>query len=75
VKGRHKSTTGNTVKCQVVVAVVVVVVVVVVILFVVFLFAVIVTCYSVGQLVEALRNKPEGRGFDSRWSEWNFSVT
>jgi hypothetical protein len=35
-------------------------------------------CYlttSVAQLVEALRNNPEGRGFDSRWSHWNFSVT
>jgi hypothetical protein len=26
-------------------------------------------------LVEAMRYKPEGRGFDSRWSHWNFSVT
>jgi hypothetical protein len=31
--------------------------------------------YAVAQLVEALRYKPEGRGFDSRWSHWNFSVT
>ena len=23
--------------------------------------------YAVAQFVEALRNKPEGRGFDSRW--------
>jgi hypothetical protein len=29
----------------------------------------------VAQLVEALRYKLEGRGFDSRWSHWNFSVT
>jgi len=29
----------------------------------------------VAQLVEALRYKPEGRGFDSRWCHWNFSVT
>jgi hypothetical protein len=29
----------------------------------------------VAQLVEALRYKPEGRGFDSRWSDWNSSVT
>jgi hypothetical protein len=29
----------------------------------------------VAQLVEALRYKPEGRGFDSRWSHCNFSVT
>jgi hypothetical protein len=27
------------------------------------------------QLVEALRYKPEGRGFDSRWFHWNFSLT
>ena len=24
------------------------------------------------QLVEALRYKSEGRGFDSRWCHWNF---
>ena len=31
-------------------------------------------CQSVGcaQLVEALRYKPEGRRFDSRWCHWNF---
>ena len=27
------------------------------------------------QLVEALRYKTEGRGFDSRWCHWNFSLT
>jgi hypothetical protein len=27
------------------------------------------------QLVEALRYKPEGSGFDSRWCHWNFSLT
>jgi hypothetical protein len=27
------------------------------------------------QLVEALRYKPEGRGFDFRWCHWNFSLT
>jgi len=27
------------------------------------------------QLVEALLYKPEGRGFDSRWCHWNFSLT
>jgi hypothetical protein len=27
----------------------------------------------VAQLVEALRYKPEGRGFDSRWCHRNFS--
>jgi hypothetical protein len=27
------------------------------------------------QLVEALRYKPEDRGFDSRWFYWNFSLT
>jgi hypothetical protein len=26
-------------------------------------------------LVEALRYKPEGRGFDSRWGHWNFLLT
>ena len=30
---------------------------------------------SVAQLVEALRYKPEGRGFDSRWCHWKFSLT
>ena len=29
----------------------------------------------VAQLVEALRYKPEGRGLDSRWCNWNFSLT
>ena len=24
--------------------------------------------------VEALRYKPESRGFDSRWGNWNFSL-
>ena len=27
------------------------------------------------QLVQALRYNPEGRGFDSRWCHWNFSLT
>jgi len=31
--------------------------------------------YAVAQLVEALRYKPDGRGFGSRWSHWNFSLT
>jgi hypothetical protein len=31
--------------------------------------------YTVAQLIEALPYKPEGRGFDSPWSHWNFSVT
>ena len=26
------------------------------------------------QLVEALRYKSEGHGFDSRWCHWNFSL-
>jgi hypothetical protein len=30
--------------------------------------------YAVAQLVEALRYKPEGRGFDTRWDRWKFSV-
>ena len=30
---------------------------------------------AVAELVEALRYKSEGRGFDSRWCHWNFSLT
>jgi hypothetical protein len=30
---------------------------------------------AVAQLVDALRYKPEGRGFDSRWCQWNLSLT
>ena len=29
----------------------------------------------VTQMVEAMGYKPEGRGFDSRWCHWNFSLT
>jgi len=29
----------------------------------------------VALLVEALRYKPDGRGFDFRWCHWNFSLT
>ena len=28
-----------------------------------------------GVVVKTLRYKPAGRGFDSRWCHWNFSVT
>ena len=31
--------------------------------------------HAVAQLVEAQLYKPEGRGFDSRWCHWNFSLT
>jgi hypothetical protein len=31
--------------------------------------------HAVAQLVEALHNKPEGRGIDSQWRHWNFSLT
>jgi hypothetical protein len=31
--------------------------------------------HAVGQLFEALRYKPEGRGFDSQWCHWIFSLT
>ena len=31
--------------------------------------------HAVAQLVEALSYKLEGRGFDSRWCHWNFSLT
>jgi len=30
---------------------------------------------TVAHLVGAPRYKPEGRGFDSRWCHWNFSLT
>jgi hypothetical protein len=30
--------------------------------------------FGVAQLVEALRYKAQGRGFDSRWRHWNFSL-
>jgi hypothetical protein len=29
----------------------------------------------VAQLVEVLRNNPEGRGFNSGWCHWKFSLT
>ena len=35
----------------------------------------VITIDLVAQLVEALRYKPEGRVFDSRWCHWNFSLT
>jgi len=31
--------------------------------------------HAVAQLIEALRYKTEGRGFDYRWWQWNFSLT
>jgi hypothetical protein len=31
--------------------------------------------HAVAQFVEALRYKPQGRGFDSRWYYWKFSLT
>jgi hypothetical protein len=31
--------------------------------------------HVVVQLVEALRYKPEGHGFDSWWCHWNFSFS
>ena len=31
--------------------------------------------FGVAQLVEALRYKPEGRGFESRWCNWNISLS
>jgi hypothetical protein len=32
------------------------------------------TVSAVPHLVEALRYKPEGRGFDSTWCHWNFFI-
>jgi hypothetical protein len=37
--------------------------------------AVVHTGHMVVKLVEALHYKPEGHGFDSRWCQWNFSLT
>jgi len=31
--------------------------------------------HAVAQLVEALRYKPKGRRFSSRWCHWNLSLT
>jgi hypothetical protein len=31
--------------------------------------------HAVVQLVEAVRYKPEGRGSNSQWCHWNFSLT
>jgi hypothetical protein len=31
--------------------------------------------HAVAQSVETLRYRSEGRGFDSRWCHWNFSLT
>jgi len=31
--------------------------------------------HAVALLIEALLYKSEGRGFDSRWCQWNFSLT
>jgi hypothetical protein len=28
-----------------------------------------------GEVVQAVRYKPEGRGIDARWCHWNFSLT
>jgi hypothetical protein len=40
-----------------------------------YLVLLVTTGAAVAQLVEALRYKPEGRGFDSEWCHWNFSLT
>jgi len=40
-----------------------------------FILLAVVVGHAVAQLVEALRYKPEGRGFDSRWCHWNFLFT
>jgi hypothetical protein len=41
------------------------------------LYYIYMTFYKVAvvQMVEALCFKPEGRGFDSRWCNWKFSLT
>ena len=39
------------------------------------LYSLLVAGHAVAQLDEALRYKPRGRGVDSRWCHWNFSLT
>ena len=56
--------------------VVVVVTVIVVVVIVVVVIVVVVVIGARGRVVvKALHYKPAGRGFDSRWCHWNFSVT
>ena len=45
------------------------------ILCIIIIIIIIIMRHAVAQLVEALRYKSEGRGFDSRWCHWNFSLT
>jgi len=40
-----------------------------------FVSAIIERGHTAAQLVETLRYKSEGQGFDSRWCHWNFSLT
>jgi cell division protein FtsL len=47
----------------------------VVVVVVVVLVVVVHTWARSGAVVEALRYKPEGRGIDSRWCNWNFLLT
>jgi uncharacterized membrane protein YciS (DUF1049 family) len=51
----------------------------VIIIIIVIVVVVVVVAAAVGArggvVVKALRYKPAGRGFDSRWCHWNFSVT
>jgi hypothetical protein len=35
----------------------------------------IISGHAAAQLVEALRYKQEGRGFDTRWGNWDFAWT
>jgi len=45
-------------------------------LFLCILVHILITCgYAVVQLFEALRYKPEGRGFDFQWCPWISSLT
>jgi hypothetical protein len=48
-------------------------------IYIYFFFIFIYICVYIGArggvVVKALRYKPAGRGFDSRWFHWNFSVT
>ena len=63
-----RQTMGNVIKNITRVQIVVVVAAVIIIII---MFSTTRVGTAVAQLVEALRYKSEGRGFDSRWCHWN----
>ena len=64
--------------CIVVVIVIIIIIIIIIIITVIITIFVLLFCckgHAVAQLVEALRYKSEGCGFDSQWCHWNFSLT